>query len=489
MITDGGSNAARCMHTTMEEVIMEVKDLMLKRENAWEIFGKEKKEEIYSFARDYCAFLDAAKTERECVTTAAAILEEKGFRPLDTMDKVVPGDKVYKDIRGKGLVAAVIGQKPMAEGLNILGAHIDSPRIDLKPMPLFEDSDMAFFKTHYYGGIKKYQWSTIPMAIHGVIYNQEGEKIKLAIGEKEDDPVFTINEILIHLSQEQMTRKANEAVKAEEMNVLIGSIPMDKADEEKIKETVKAAVLQYLYDTYKITEKDFISAELEMVPAHKAKDIGFDRSMVGAYGQDDRVCAYTALRALMDMEAPEKTCVCLLSDKEEVGSGGNTGAQSRSYENAIRKIMAKLYGHCDEYEYCLCIENSKMLSSDVAAAFEPAYPSAYEKNNTAFAGKGVSLIKYTGSRGKSGASDANCEFFHEVAKTFDDHHIVWQTGELGRVDLGGGGTIAVYMANLGMQVIDCGVPVLSMHAPFEVTSKVDIYSTYDGFRVFLENIK
>jgi len=468
---------------------MEIKDLMLKQENAWNVFGREKKEEVFDFANAYRSFLDASKTERECVTASVKLLNEKGFKPLDEVESLKPGDKVYKDIRGKGLVAAVIGEVPMVDGLNILGAHIDSPRVDLKPVPIYEDSDLAYFKTHYYGGIKKYQWSTIPLAVHGVIYNRDGEKITLNIGENEDDPVFTISEILVHLSQEQITRKASEAVKAEEMNLLIGSIPLADAEEKKVKEAVKGAILQYLYDTYKITEKDFITAELELVPAHKAKDIGFDRSLIGAYGQDDRVCAYTALRALMATEHPEKTCICLLSDKEEVGSGGNTGAQSRSYENVIRKIMAKLYGHCDEFDYCCCIENSKMLSSDVSAAYEPSFPSAFDPKNSSYAGKGVCLLKYTGSRGKGGASDANCEFFHEVAKCFDDHEIVWQTGELGRVDLGGGGTIAIYMANLGMQVIDCGVPVLSMHAPFEVTSKADVYSTYAGFRVFLANMK
>lgn len=468
---------------------MEIKELMLNRENAWEVFGREKKEEVFNFAEEYKVFLDASKTERECVEASVKFLEQQGFKALDAVADLKPGDKVYQDIRGKGLMAAIIGEKPIKDGLNILGAHIDSPRIDLKPVPLYEDSDLAFFKTHYYGGIKKYQWTSMPMSLHGVIYNQDGEKLDIVIGEKDGDPVFIINEILIHLSAEQRARKADDAVKGEELNVLVGSIPMELPEEEQIKEKIKAAILQYLYDTYKITEKDFITAEFSLVPAYKAKDIGLDRSLIGGYGHDDRICAYTSLRALTDVEHVDKTCVCILSDKEEVGSGGNTGARSRSYENVIRKMMVKMYGHCDEMDYLLCIENSKMLSSDVAAAFEPSYPSVFEKNNTTYAGRGVCLTKYTGVRGKSSGNDANCEFFHEVAKAFDDHHIVWQTGEIGKVDAGGGGTIAIDMAVLGMQVIDCGIAILSMHAPYEVASKVDIYSAYEGYKVFLQHIK
>ena len=461
---------------------MDTKDLLLKRENAWDVFDDETQKAVFDFSEDYKAFLDAGKTERECVNAAVRMLERCGFENLESKSSVQAGDKVYKNIHGKGLMAVVVGREDLTCGMNMLGAHIDSPRIDLKPMPLYEDEDMAFFKTHYYGGIKKYQWSTMPLALHGVIFNQDGEKMEVVVGEDDSDPVFTINEILVHLSQEQLTRKGAEVVKAEEMNVLVGGLPLKDKEE---KQRVKAAVMTLLYDKYKITEKDFISAEFELVPAHKAKDIGFDRSFIGAYGQDDRVCAYTALRAICDIEAPEKTCVCMLSDKEEVGSGGNTGAQSRLYENAVRMLLAKCDGTFDSYKYYTCIENSKMLSSDVTAAFEPSYPSAYDKSNSAFAGKGVCLMKYTGSRGKGGCNDANSEFFAEVTRMFDREGIVWQTGELGRVDLGGGGTIAVYMANLGMNVIDCGVPVLSMHSPFEVTSKADVYATYGGFKKFL----
>lgn len=461
---------------------MKTKDLLLKRDNAWDILGAEKRKEIFSFSEDYKKFLDEGKTERECVDAAVKLLKTYGYKNLEKKQSVKAGDKVYKKIHGKGLLAAVVGKEDLSLGMNILGAHIDSPRVDLKPMPLYEDEEMAFLKTHYYGGIKKYQWSTMPLALHGIIFNRKGEKLSVTIGEDDHDPIFTINELLIHLSQEQMTRKGTEVVKAEEMNVLVGGIPVDDKEE---KQRVKAAVLHLLYDKYGITEKDFISAEFELVPAHKAKDVGFDRSFIGAYGQDDRVCAYTALRALCEIEKPEKTCVCMLSDKEEVGSGGNTGAQSRLYENALRMLMVKCDGSLDSYKYYQCIENSKMLSSDVTAAFEPSYASAYDKLNSSFAGKGVCLMKYTGARGKSGCNDANSEFFSEVTRLFDKKEIVWQTGELGRVDLGGGGTIAVYMANLGMNVIDCGVPVLSMHSPLEVTSKADVYCTYAGFKAFL----
>lgn len=464
---------------------MELKDLTMTQKSAWDVLCADN-DKVMAFSEDYKKFLDMGKTERECVNVSIAELEAKGFKHISAYETLKPGDKVYQDIHGKGLVAAVVGSEDMSNGLAILGAHIDSPRVDLKPMPMFEDGDMAFLKTHYYGGIKKYQWATIPLAIHGVIFNKDGEKIEIAIGDKENDPIFVINEILIHLSQEQMTRKAGEAVKAEEMNVLIGNIPVDDEDKDKLKDRVKLTVLKYLYDTYKITEKDFITAELEVVPAQNAKDVGFDRAMIGAYGQDDRVCAYTSLRALLEIENPAKTCVCLLSDKEEVGSGGNTGAQSRAYENVLRRIMAKRHAGSTELDYCTCIENSKMLSSDVTAAYDPAFGSAFEKQNSSFAGKGVCLMKYTGARGKSGCSDANSEFFREVTDMYEAHGVVWQTGELGRVDLGGGGTIAVYMANLGMQVIDCGVPVLSMHAPLEVTSKVDVYSAYLGYKAFLK---
>lgn len=462
------------------------KQLVYKNESAWDCYSEKQREKIEKFSSEYKTFLDQGKTERECVSACIELLEKNGFVNGDTKDKLEAGDRIYRNIRNKGLVASVIGTESILDGVNILGAHIDSPHIDLKPMPLYEDSGMALLKTHYYGGIKKYQWSTIPLALHGVIYNSEGKKMSVTIGENPEDPVFTINELLIHLSQEQMARKASEAVKGEELNVLIGGIPFESKD---AKESVKLGVLKLLYDKYGITEKDFMTAEIQLVPAHKAKDVGIDRSYVGAYGQDDRVCAYTSLAAVMKMKNPERTCVCLLSDKEEVGSIGNTGALSWLYENALMELIVKTEGNCSPWEFRRMLDHSHMLSSDVTAAFDPTYASAYDKNNTAFAGNGVCLMKYTGSRGKSGSNDAHSEFFNEVVRVFEKNDIPWQTGELGRVDLGGGGTIAADMANKGMNVIDCGVPVLSMHSPFEVTSKADIYSTYEGFVAFLKKMK
>ncbi|WP_346697521.1 aminopeptidase [Catenibacillus scindens] len=462
------------------------KKLTCQSESAWREYSEKQQEKIFAFAQKYKNFLDQGKTERECVLAAVDLLEKNGFCDIAQKDTLLPGDRVYRTIRGKGLVAGVIGTEPILEGMNILGAHIDSPHIDLKPLPLYEDSGMALMKTHYYGGIKKYQWSTIPLALHGVMYNSEGKKVNICIGEDEEDPVFTINELLVHLSQEQLARKASEAVKGEELNVLAGGIPVQ---EKEAKEGIKLAVLKLLNDKYGITEKDFMTAELMLVPASRAKDVGFDRSYVGAYGQDDRVCAYTALAALMKVKNPERTCVCLFSDKEEVGSMGNSGAQSALYENALMEMIVKSGSPCGLWEFRQCLDHSHMLSSDVTAAFDPTYASAYDKSNTAFAGKGVCLLKYTGSRGKAGSNDAHSEFFGAVADIFAKNDIPWQTGELGRVDLGGGGTIAADMANKGMNVIDCGVPVLSMHAPFEVTSKVDIYSTYEGFLTFLKKMK
>ncbi len=462
------------------------KKLTYKNESAWHSYSEKQREKIDKFAQEYKDFLDRGKTERECVAACIELLEKNGFVSADEKETLVPGDRIYRSIRNKGLVASVIGTEPVLDGVNILGAHIDSPHIDLKPMPLYEDSGMALMKTHYYGGIKKYQWSTIPLALHGVMYNSEGKRILVTVGEDEQDPVFTINELLVHLSQEQLARKASEAVKGEELNVLVGGLPIGDAE---TKEGVKLGVLKLLNDKYGITEKDFMTAEIELVPAHKAKDVGFDRSYVGAYGQDDRVCAYTSLAALMKVKNPARTCVCLFSDKEEVGSIGNTGALSWLYENALMELAVKTGSGCTSWEYRRMLDASHMLSSDVTAAFDPTYASAYDKLNTAFAGSGVCLMKYTGSRGKGGSNDAHSEFFNAVVQVFEKNGICWQTGELGRVDLGGGGTIAADMANKGINVIDCGVPVLSMHSPFEVTSKADIYSTYEGFVAFLKKMK
>lgn len=455
-------------------------------ESAWDIYSEKQREKVFAFSESYKQFLDAGKTERECVDAAVELLDKAGFENAQNKESLAAGDRVYRVIRHKGLVAGVIGSEPILDGMNILGAHIDSPHIDLKPLPLYEDADMALMKTHYYGGIKKYQWSTIPLALHGVLYNSEGEKVIVNIGEADDDPVFTINELLVHLSQEQLARKAGEAVKGEELNLLVGGIPFE---DKELKDRVKLNILKLLNDKYQLTEKAFMTAELELVPAHKAKDVGLDRSYIGAYGQDDRVCAYTALAALLKVKNPARTCICLFSDKEEVGSMGNSGAQSALYENALMELIVKVNGQCGLWDFRVCMDQSHMLSSDVTAAFDPTYASAFDKSNTAFAGKGVCLLKYTGSRGKGGSNDAHSEFFNEVVHVFEKNGIPWQTGELGRVDLGGGGTIAADMANKGMNVIDCGVPVLSMHAPFEVTSKVDVYSTYEGFLAFLKKMK
>ena len=459
--------------------------LFMKSRNSWDVFPEFERESVFEMSERYKHFLDSGKTERECVAQAVRLLEERGYVSMDQVSVLGKGDKVYKKIKGKGLVAAVIGEQPMEKGLNILGAHLDSPRIDLKPVPIYEEGEMVFLKTHYYGGIKKYQWSTIPLAMHGVIYNESGEKLELSIGEAQSDPVFTINELLIHLSQEQLNRKASEAVRGEELNVLAGSIPYGDEDEKK---RFKLGFLNYLNDVYGITERSFVTAEIELVPAFKARDVGFDRGMIGSYGQDDRVCAYAALEALMDVEMSKKTSVCLFTDKEEVGSNGNTGALSRLYENALMEMMSKTEDGFSELSFRKCLESSSMLSSDVTSCFDPTYCTAYDKYTTAYAGKGVCLLKYSGARGKSGANDANSEFFQKVASVFDEAGVVWQCGELGRVDLGGGGTIAGDLANLGINVIDCGVPVLSMHSPFEVTSKGDFYSAFKGFKEFLLNM-
>lgn len=459
-------------------------ELIYAPESAWDQYDQKKQVRVFKLSEEYKGFLDAGKTERECVKSAVQLLTKAGFKSLDQVSGLLPGDKIYATIENKGLVAAVLGEEPVTAGMHILGAHIDSPRLDLKPVPLYEDADMALFKTHYYGGIKKYQWSTVPLALHGAIMNRQGEKIEVAIGEAEEDPIFTINELLVHLSQEQLARKASEAVKGEELNVLAGGLPFEDKD---AKSRVKLNILRLLKETYGITERDLITAELELVPAHKARDVGFDRAFIGAYGQDDRVCAFAALKALTKVKKPVYTSVCLLTDKEEIGSVGNTGACSRRYENVIMEMIIKAQGQCGIWDLNKCIENSGMLSADVTSAFDPTYAGAFDKQNTAYAGKGVCLLKYSGSRGKGGANDAHCEFFSSVVGIFDARKVPWQTGELGRVDLGGGGTIAADMANMGMRVIDCGVPVLSMHAPLEVTSKADIYATYQGFLAYLEN--
>ncbi len=459
--------------------------LFFKQKTIWETATETEIKMSFDFSEEYKAFLDSSKTEREFITNAKKLADSVGFVPLDDLMKknarVTPGTKVYYINRNKSAVFAVIGKSPLEDGVNILGSHVDSPRIDLKQNPLYEDTGLAFFKTHYYGGIKKYQWLTIPLAIHGIVIKGDGTPVEIVIGEEEDDPVFNITDLLPHLAKEQMQKKMSEAVTGEGLNLLLGSIPYK---DEKVKEKVKLNILNMLNKRYGIVEEDFQSAELEIVPAQKSRDVGFDKSMVGGYGQDDRVCAYPALKAVIDIEVPERTAVCLLTDKEEIGSMGNTGAQSNLLPDFIANLIALSTDNYSDLKVRSCLSKSKMLSADVNAAVDPNYESVYEKRNATYLGRGIVLQKYTGSRGKYDSSDASAEFIGEVRKLFNDNKVIWQTGELGKVDEGGGGTIAQYAANLGIDVLDCGIPVLSMHSPFEITSKVDIYSTYNAYKVF-----
>ena len=457
--------------------------LFFKLKNCWEEIDEKAEKEVEELASSYKQFLDRGKTERECTEAAIELLEKNGFVNIDTLKGKTfkTGMKLYQNIRDKSVLAAVIGKKSASEGCNILGAHIDSPRLDLKQNPVYEDNEIALLDTHYYGGIKKYQWTTIPLAMHGVFVNEDGKKTAVKIGEEPGDPMFTITDLLPHLAKEQMEKKASVAVEGEDLDILAGSRPyIDKEAKDK----VKLQMLSLLHKQYGITEKDFASAEIEFVPAFKASDIGFDRSMIGAYGHDDRCCAWPALKAIVSLarekDAPEKTAVCYLSDKEETGSAGNTGARSTNFEN----FLALLCGG-NETELRLCFSRSAMLSADVNAAFDPTYSGVFDKKNSSFMGKGLVLTKYTGSGGKYGASDANAEFCAKVQAILSRNKVQWQFGELGKVDKGGGGTIALYAANLGMDVLDCGVPVLSMHSPFEVISKIDLYTTYRGYVAFL----
>lgn len=455
--------------------------------NVWEKSSDEYIKTAFNFCEGYKTFIDKAKTEREFVEEAELLAKQKGFVSLEDVLKankrLVPGMKVYRNIRGKSLILSVIGSKPMIEGVYSVGAHIDSPRIDLKQNPVYEDTGMVLMKTHYYGGIKKYQWVAIPLALHGVIIKTDGTAVKVNIGEDEGDAVFTITDLLPHLAADQMQKKMSEAITGEGLNLLFGSIPYN---DEKVKDKVKLNILKLLNEKYDITEEDFISAELEIVPTFKAKDVGLDRGMVGAYGQDDRVCAYTALMAVFDMEKPEKTSVCILTDKEEIGSMGNTGAESSIFEDFIAELCANSVDNYSDIVLRKCLNNSRMLSADVNPGVDPNYEGVQDKRNASYMGKGIVLQKYTGVRGKVGGSEANAEFVAELRRLFNNKNIIWQTGELGKVDQGGGGTIAQYIANLGVEVIDCGVAILSMHSPFEITSKIDIYVTYNAYKVFME---
>ena len=455
--------------------------LFNKNENGWKNLEETKKQEIFKLSDEYMAFLNKSKTEREFIKNAKKLADENGYTDIINKKELKPGDKIYFINREKSMYLAIIGEQNIEEnGMHIIGSHVDSPRLDLKPNPLCEDGGMAYFKTHYYGGIKKYQWTTIPLSLHGVIVKTNGEKVEINIGEKETDPIFTITDLLPHLAQVQMEKKLKNGINGEDLKLLIGSIPYD---DEKVSEKVKLNILNILNQKYGITETDLMSAELELVPAFKARTLGFDGSMVAGYGQDDKVCAYTSLSAMMKLDHVKNTAVCILSDKEEIGSMGNTGMESHMFDFFISEILNKLgINKPNLLDRVFCF--SKMLSSDVDAGFDPIYASVSDTLNAGYLGRGITLNKYTGARGKSGASDANAEYVAWVRNVLEKNDIKYQITELGKVDIGGGGTIAYILANKGADVIDCGVPVLSMHAPYEVTSKYDIYSAYKTYEAF-----
>ncbi|MCI8620811.1 MAG: aminopeptidase [Clostridia bacterium] len=456
--------------------------LLNNKKSGWERITDKEKENIFKFSDEYIWFLNRSKTEREFVKTAVDILEKNGFRDVNSVDNIKTGDKVYFSNRGKSLYIAVIGAKKLEEGLNLVGAHIDSPRLDLKPNALYEDTEFAYFNTHYYGGIKKYQWTAIPLSIHGVIVKSNGEKIDVNIGEDEEDPIFTITDLLPHLAKDQLQKKLNDGIEGEDLNLLIGNMPINYPE---VKEKVKLNVLKILNEKYGITEADFLSSELELVPAFNAKSLGFDRSMIAGYGHDDKVCAYTALRAILEAQNIEKTSVCILSDKEEVGSMGNTGMESQTFDYFISELLNKSgENRPNLLNKVFC--NSSMLSADVGVSYDPIYGAVSDRTNCAYSSYGISFDKYTGSRGKAGGSDANAEFIAKLRGILEKHGIQYQIAELGKVDVGGGGTIAYILANKGVEVIDCGVPVLSMHSPYEVASKYDIYSAYKTYKIFYE---
>ena len=462
----------------------------MERRNAWKIYTADQLKELDQINSRYKVCLDEGKTERECVRLTVKEIEKKGYRNLkDIKGSLKAGDKVYAVCMGKSIAMFLIGKEPLENGMNILGAHIDSPRIDVKQNPLYENEDLAYLDTHYYGGIKKYQWVTLPLALHGVIVKTDGTVQKVNIGEKEDDPVFVVTDLLIHLAGKQMEKKASTVIEGEKLDLLIGSRPLEKEEglDEDEKDAVKANVMKILTDYYNMEEEDFLSAELEIVPAGKARDCGLDRSMILAYGQDDRVCAFTSLFAMLDVEDVERTSCCILVDKEEIGSVGATGMHSRFFENVVAELVALTEGESD-LKVRRALQNSKMLSSDVSAAYDPMYAEAFEKRSAAFFGRGLVFNKFTGARGKSGSNDANAEYLAEVRRAMNAEDVSYQFAELGKIDLGGGGTIAYIMANYGMEVIDSGVAVLSMHAPWEVTSKADVYEAYRGYKSFLRNI-
>ena len=459
---------------------------MKMREIAWNKYDEQKMKEVMDFSEGYKKFISECKTERECVTESIKIAEAHGYRNLEDVirnqETLKPGDKVYANNMGKTIALFLIGKEPLEKGMKILGAHIDSPRLDLKQNPLYEDKDLAMLETHYYGGIKKYQWVTLPLAMHGVIVRKDGSSVQVNIGENENDPVVGISDLLVHLSSDQLGKKGSVVIEGEDLNITVGSIPLK--DEEK--DAVKMNVLKLLKETYQIEEDDFVSAEIEVVPAGKARDYGLDRSMVMGYGHDDRICAYTSLMALLEMQEIDRSAVCLLVDKEEVGSIGATGMESKFFENMVAEVMNCL-GDYSELKVRRALANSRMLSSDVSAAFDPNYASVMEPKNSAYMGKGIVFNKYTGSRGKGGCNDANAEYIAALRNIMEKENVSYQTAELGKVEQGGGGTIAYILAQYDMEVIDCGVALHNMHAPWEIASKADIYETTRGYVAFLKH--
>lgn len=465
----------------------------MERRNAWKVYDQTELEKLDKINETYKNCLDDGKTERECITLAVKKAEAAGYKNLKELQKehvkLKAGDKVYAVCMDKSIALFIIGQEPLENGMNILGAHIDSPRIDVKQNPLYENEELAYLDTHYYGGIKKYQWVTLPLAVHGVIAKKDGTIVPVSIGDEEEDPVFVITDLLVHLASKQLEKKGSVVVEGEKLDLLIGSRPLeqDSSLDQEEKEAVKANVMELLKKYYDMEEEDFLSAELEIVPAGKARDCGLDRSMVLAYGQDDRVCAFTSLLAILDTPQVTRTGCCILVDKEEIGSVGATGMHSRFFENVVAELVAMTDGE-SELQVRRALQNSRMLSSDVSAAYDPMYADVFEKRSSAFFGKGLVFNKFTGSRGKSGSNDANAEYLAKIRGVMDDADVSYQFAELGKVDAGGGGTIAYIMANYGMEVIDSGVAVLSMHAPWEVTSKADVYEAYKGYVAFLKNM-
>lgn len=454
--------------------------LFNQKKSGWEKLSDDELTEIFKFADEYMYYLNSSKTEKEIVENSKEILLKNGFVDVEQKETLVPGDKVFYVNHGRSLYAAVIGEEPITTGMKIVAAHGDSPRIDLKQNPFYEDGGMAMLKTHYYGGIKKYQWTNIPLSMHGTIVKTNGEKVDITIGEKDEDPVFTISDLLPHLAAEQMERKLKDGVQGEELNILMGNIPFD---DDSVPDRVKLNILNILNEKYGISEVDFISSEIEFVPAFKAKSLGLDYSMIGAYGQDDKVCCYTALRALLNVEKPRKTAMCIITDKEEVGFNGVTGMCTMLFETFIHELLDKM-GVNSPSALQKVFSKTKAISADVDAGYDANYPGAFERNNTSYIGKGITIVKYTGARGKSGASEAPAEFVAEIRKVYESAGIKYQACELGKVDKGGGGTIALTLANRGMEVVDSGVPVVGMHSPYEITSKYDVYAAYKGYEAF-----